>query len=440
MKAHFLRYWESLHSSFWFLPAILAIASAALALSAVAVDERAANILSDWKWLYSGGAEGASAVLQTIAGSMITIAGVVFSMTLVALTLASAQFGPRLLRNFMSDTVNQLVLGTFIATFIYCLLVMRTIRREDDVAFVPHFSVTLGVVLALVSMAVLIYFIHHVSLSIQADEVVARVAKELDQGLDRLFPEGIGKSASPEEGQDEELLAVLQQELRPVEARQDGYLQFMDADELMDLAVKHDLVMQVVERPGQYVTAHRPLILLAPADRASDKVRAAVSRAIIIGSQRTPSQDIQFAISQLVEIAVRALSPGVNDPFTAIRCIDRLGSAIYRLGSRPVPLRYRRDESNRVRIVARPVSFAEILDASLGPIRQNARASAAVMIRLIEVMAVIAEAVNRPEDRAAVLKHARLIADAARTLPEEGDRAVVEERLLAVLQLLNAPS
>jgi len=210
MKAQFLKYWEQLHSSFWFVPAILALGSTALALSAVALDEHATDVLRNWKWLYSGGAEGASAVLQTIAGSMITIAGVVFSMTLVALTLASAQFGPRLLRNFMRDTVNQLVLGTFVATFIYCLLVMRMIRHEDEVAFVPHFSVTLGVVLALVSMAVLIYFIHHVSVSIQADEVVARVAKDLDEGMDRLFPEDLGKSEPPAAGQDREALAVLE--------------------------------------------------------------------------------------------------------------------------------------------------------------------------------------------------------------------------------------
>jgi uncharacterized membrane protein len=440
MKVNFLKYWERMHSSFWFVPAILALASTALAFSAVALDEQAADVLSSWGWLYSGGAEGASAVLQTIAGSMITIAGVVFSMTLVALTLASAQFGPRLLRNFMSDTINQLVLGTFIATFIYCLLVMRTIRREDEAAFVPHLSVTLGVLLALVSMAVLIYFIHHVSVSIQADEVVARVAKELDEGLDRLFPEDIGNPKPPDEGRDRELLEVLKQESTAVDARQDGYLQFVDADALISLAVEYNLVIRLLQRPGQYVTADRPLVLLAPAARVSGEVTDAVSESILVGSQRTPSQDIEFAISQLVEIAVRALSPGINDPFTAIRCADRLSSAIYRLGRRPMPSPYRRDENNRLRIVAPPVSFTEILDASFGQIRQNARSSAAVTIRLMEVMAIIAESANRPEDRNAVLRHARLIADAGSELPEEADRATVDERLQAVLQALNGDS
>lgn len=439
MKAQLLKHWDRLHSSFWFLPAIMAIGATALASAAVALDERATDhALSRWEWLYSGGAEGASAVLQTIAGSMITIAGVVFSMTLVALTLASAQFGPRLLRNFMSDTTNQFVLGTFIATFIFCLLVMRTIRREDEVAFVPHLSVTLGVLFALISMAVLIYFIHHVSVSIQADEVVARVAKELDEGIDRLFPEDIGKALPPGQPRDREVLAVLEKQARAFGAPRDGYLQFIDADALMSLSVEHDLVMRFEQRPGQYVTAGRPLILLAPAVRVSEKVLAAVSKATIVGSQRTPSQDIEFAVSQLVEIAVRALSPGVNDPFTAIRCADRLGSAMHRLARRPAPSPYRRDKENRLRIVAPPVSFAEVLHASFNQIRQNAGSSGAVLVRLMEVLAIVAESTIRSEDRDAVKMQARLIADAAgRGLPEEADRAIVEERLQAVLRILD---
>ncbi len=134
-------------------------------------------------------------MLGTIAGSMITIAGVVFSMTLVALSLASSQLGPRLLRNFMRDTTTQVVLGTFVATFLYCLLVLRTIRRPEEFVFVPHLSVTLGVLFAVVSLGVLIYFIHHVSVSIQANEIVARVGAELIEGVDRLFPEQIGRGA-----------------------------------------------------------------------------------------------------------------------------------------------------------------------------------------------------------------------------------------------------
>ncbi|NDP40395.1 MAG: DUF2254 domain-containing protein, partial [Rhodoferax sp.] len=194
MKTLLLKYWDRLRSSLWFVPAVMAWLAVALAFGAVELDKA---VDEDWlqrlSWSYSGGAEGASLPLGTVAGSMIAIAGTVFSMTLVALSLASSQLGPRLLRNFMRDTANQVVLGTFVATFVYCLLVLRTIRRADEVTFVPHLSVSIGVLLAMVSIGVLIYFIHHVSVSIQADEVVARVGRELEDGIDRLFPGHLGK-------------------------------------------------------------------------------------------------------------------------------------------------------------------------------------------------------------------------------------------------------
>lgn len=163
-----ITYWEDIRSSFWFVPTLMAAASAVLAMCNIYLDH---TLPESWRgngWIYSGGAEGARAVLSVIASSMITVAGVVFSITIVALTLASSQFGPRLLRTFMRDTANQVVLGTFIATFLYCLLVLRTIRGLDEREFVPHLSVTVGVLLGVASLGVLIYFIHHVSVSIQA--------------------------------------------------------------------------------------------------------------------------------------------------------------------------------------------------------------------------------------------------------------------------------
>ena len=243
----------------------MACLAVALALSAVELDRAVAD---DWLqrlgWSYSGGAEGASLLLGTVAGSMIAIAGTVFSMTLVALSLASSQLGPRLLRNFMRDTANQVVLGTFVATFVYCLLVLRTIRRADEVAFVPHLSVSIGVLLALVSIAVLIYFIHHVSVSIQADEVVARVGKELEGGIDRLFPSQLGepRSEAATASGEAALPAAFAGEARPVGAAEDGYLQRVDADALMALASEEDLVLRLERRPGHYLVKGRAIVMV----------------------------------------------------------------------------------------------------------------------------------------------------------------------------------
>ncbi len=410
----------------------MAGAAIALAFATVALDEALSNQwLQARGWVYTGGAEGASLVLGTIAGSMITIAGVVFSMTLVALSLASSQLGPRLLRNFMRDTANQMVLGTFIATFLYCLLVLRTIRRVDEIAFVPHLSVTIGVLFALASIGVLIYFIHHVSVSIQADEVVARVGNELIQVIDGLFPQQFGRGEPLPEAEacDARLPEAFEREARPVGATGDGYLQRIDADTLMSLAEQEDVLFRVERRPGHYVVMGSPLATVWPGDRVTEKLAARVNSAFVVGSQRTPVQDVEFAVLQLVEIAVRALSPGINDPFTAVACVDRLGSALCRLAEREMPSPYRFDGQGRLRMVAPAVTFPGIVDAAFDQIRQSARSSAAVTIRLLETIAVIAAAAQRPEDRAALRRHAEMIARGAREeLPEGEDRRAVEAR------------
>jgi len=389
---------------------------------------------------YTGGAEGASTVLGTIAGSMITIAGVVFSMTLVALSLASSQLGPRLLRNFMRDTTNQVVLGTFVATFLYCLLVLRTIRRPEENVFVPHLAVTLGVLLAVASVGVLIYFIHHISLSIQADHIVARVGKEPIGGIDGIFPEHLDPVATSEATapRDSGLPADFDREARPIRAARDGYVQSIDIGRLQKLATTEDLVFRVERGPGTYVVEDRPLVHIWPAVRVTSRLADRVNAAFVIGSSRTPGQDIAFAVDQLVEIAVRALSPGVNDPFTAVRCVDRLGSALSRIAQREMRSTYHYDEHNRLRVFNPVVSFSDVLDTAFNQIRQNGAANAAVTIRLLDTLAVVASFAERPDDLEGLRRHADMIARGAREgLPEEEDRRIANQRYAAVRALLD---
>jgi uncharacterized membrane protein len=384
-----------------------------------------------------GGAEGASAVLGIIAGSMITIAGVVFSMTLVTLSLASSQLGPRLLRNFMRDTTTQVVLGTFIATFLYCLIILRTIRRADEVAFVPQLSVTVGVLLAVASVGVLIYFIHHVSISIQVNEIVAWISAELIEKVDGLFPDHIGRAASkiPTESPDASLLEAFQKNARPVGADGDGYLQFIDGEALLALAKEEDLVVRLERKPGNYIVAGTPLALIWPASRATDRQEDRVRTHFVLGHQRTSEQDIEFGVNQLVEIAVRALSPGMNDPFTAITCIDRLSSFLCRLAARDMPSHHRHDDQDRLRLIAPADTFPEITSAAFNQIRQHSHSCAAVTIRLLESIAVIAGFTHRSQDRAALRHQAEMIARGAiEGLTEKDDLRVVEERHQAAIE------
>ena len=450
MKTQLLKYWDRLQSSFWFVPAVMAFMAMALALIAVELDKAVLdNAILDkaidegWMqrlgWIYSGGAEGAGLLLGTVAGSMIAIAGTVFSMTLVALSLASSQLGPRLLRNFMRDTPNQVVLGTFVATFVYCVLVLRTIRRVDEGAFVPHLSVSIGVLLAMASIGVLIYFIHHVSVSIQADEVVARVGSELEDGIDRLFPGHLGKpgSESSNAPTDADLPAAFAREARPVGALEDGYLQRIDADALMALAAEEDLLLRLERRPGHYLDKGRALVMVWPGDRVTETLVDKINAAFVLGDQRTAAQDVEFSFQQLVEIAVRALSPGINDPFTAIACMDRLGSALCRLARREMPSPQHFDTRGRLRVVAPGSSFAGIVDTAFNQIRQSARSNPAVAIRMLDAIVQIAGHVHRAQDAVCLQRHASMIVRGAReAVPEADDLLAVEAAFMATVQAL----
>lgn len=440
MNLRLFHYWDWLRSTFWFLPALMAGTAILLALATVALDAGAAGQwLSAHGLIYSGGAEGASAVLGAIAGSMITIAGVVFSLTLVALSLASSQFGPRLLRNFMRDTTTQLVLGTFVATFLYCLFVLRTIRRESaEVSeFVPHLSVTLGILAVVISLGVLIYFIHHVSSSIQADELIASVYRDLDDAINRLFPEKIGHAARDDDG-DDDALAAFEREAGAVESARDGYLQAIDGEGLLKLATEEDLLLRIPHRPGHYIVAGTPLLLVRPGSRSDDEFSERVNGLFIIGSQRTGVQDLEYPVNQLAEIAVRALSPGVNDPFTALSCIDRLGSALCRLAQRDMPAAGRYDEADTLRVITAPLSFPAIVEAAFDPIRQYGRSSAAVTVRLLETIAVIATQTRRAGDRTALRSQAEMIVRGSRDgLAEETDRNTVQRRYQAAVRRLD---
>ena len=247
--------WDSLHSSYWFVPTLMAGLAIALAFAMLTLDQSGkSGPIEKLAWIYAGGPDGARTLLSTIAGSMITVAGTAFSITIVALTLASSQFGPRLLRNFMRDTGNQVVLGTFIATFIYCLLVLRTVRGDDYNVFVPQISVTVGIVLAMTSIGVLIYFIHHASTSIQAWHVIGEVGSDLDKAIDRLFPQKIGYGGAGDKRRwVEEIPVGFDREASPILATSSGYLQAIDDDKLMKIAKSKQLLVRIKHRPGKFV-------------------------------------------------------------------------------------------------------------------------------------------------------------------------------------------
>ncbi|HLL46520.1 MAG TPA: DUF2254 domain-containing protein [Longimicrobiaceae bacterium] len=417
----------------------------ALAYAMVQVDARATGLTERLGWVYSGGPEGARAVLSVVAGSVMSTAGVTFSITIAALSLASAQFGPRILHNFMRDTGNQVVLGTFIATFIYCLLVLRTVRGGESVGrYVPHLSVTVGVALGLASLGVLIFFIHHVSVSIQAPNVVAAVADDLHRHIEHVFPDQVGREPGPgrERAADSGLPAGFEERAVPVASGHDAYLQAIDQERLMRVAVEHDLLLRVETRPGTFVLRGGRLLSVWPPERCDGQVGKRLHAAFVFGAQRTHTQDVEFAVDQLVEIAVRALSPGINDPFTAMNCLDRLGAALCHFARREAPSPLRLDDAGKLRVVVESrVTFAGMVDASFNQIRQYGRSSASVTVRILETIARVMPCAGGDEERAALLRQAEMTARGARdAIPEPQDREDVEQRWRAVQRAADAGS
>lgn len=281
--------WEYLRGTYWAVPSAMAVAAVGLSVAMIQLDEAAtAGLLDRLSWVYTGGPEGARAVLSTIAASMITVAGVTFSITIVALTLASQQFGPRLLRNFLRDLGNQAVLGTFVSTFIYCLLVLRTVRGSDDEEFVPHLAVTVGVVLAMLSLGVLIFFIHHVATSIQASRIIANVAKDLEGAINRLFPETIGDDSATAEpgGASPGESDISDEGTREVRATTTGYVQAIDAQSLIGVARERNVVVRVRARPGAFVRKGQVLLTIRPTPSHGDRDDKPFQELFIIGSDR----------------------------------------------------------------------------------------------------------------------------------------------------------
>jgi len=424
---------EALRTTLWLVPTILVLLVVVLFAASFGIDRAASDgSLSLPSWLNHGGADAARAILTAIAAAVITVVGVVFSITIVALTLASTQFGPRMLRNFIRDAGTQLTLGVFVATFVFSVLALGSVSSAPAPEFVPHFSVSVALALLLVDLGVLIYFIHHVAKSIQITEVIGGIARDLGRALQtvayesaearRTVAPAVPRAASLAEVHDR--LAVSGIELT---ATRSGYLQAIDHRRLARIAARHGAVMSIAHRPGHFVVRGRPLAVVWP-PAAAPEVDRALRRAHVVGPSRTLAQDLQFAIDQLVEIAIRALSPAVNDTYTAITCIDWLGDAMCKLVSSGLPDGVYRDDRGEIRVIERALTYDRVINRAFDKIRQAGRGMPAVAIRQLENLAKIAEYAATGAQRDLVVRQADMIMrSATEAVPEPNDVEAVAE-------------
>jgi uncharacterized membrane protein len=423
---------SKLNSSYWFVPLVVTLGGVGLAILLLMLDSQVRlDPNSTMAVLRPSSAEGARALLSAVIGSMITAISVTFSVTIVALTVAAQHFGPRVLNNFVRQTSAQLVLGTFMATFAYSVLALGAIRGGAE-ADVPELAVSGAVVLVVLSIGALIYYVHHVSTTLQIGELAAAIVRDLRVAVSREEQAAGGAFVDPGTA-----IPDAPPGTSAVCALESGYVQRVDYDSIVKLASARDAVVWIRREPGAFLIAGTPLALVHPSAACDDVVASALRRACIVGRDRTLWHDPEFAVKQLVEIALRALSPGVNEPFTAMTCIDRLTEGLACVATAaPPPLR-RCDAAGVARVWVQTQPFSLLLRAAFDPIRIFAGTNPAIYARLLDSLGELAFIVRQEGERQLLRDQAETVQRAAaRALSDPEDLTYVAERHRNIVQQL----
>lgn len=434
-RSRIRRLWARATSSLWFVPGLMIALAIGLAVLLIDADGWIpAETLAEAPRLFGAGAEGSRALLSAVAGSMIAVAGVVFSITLVALSLTASQYSSRVLRNFMRNRANQAVLGTFVSIFVYCLVVLRTVRGpEEGDRFIPSVAVLVGLLLGVVGVLVLVFFIHHISTSIQASQLLAMTFEDTLEAAERSMP-------ADDDHRDDELAPVGSAEPRHplVRATSTGYLQAVDLSALRVFAEEHDRVLWIEHEVGEFVIAGIPMVSIGgepPSNPDHERLRATIS----IDADRSLTQDVPFGIRQLVDVALKGLSPGINDTTTAIMAIDYLTGLLQLLARRAMRSNVC-DDDGRLRVVLPERGYPELLSVAFDQIRRSAAGNATVLGRLLWSAEVLDEVVIAPRRRAAVLELARAVEWSIRhTVPNPADQVALLRRADPIMRRLRAP-
>ncbi|MBD3674945.1 MAG: DUF2254 domain-containing protein [Planctomycetaceae bacterium] len=437
MRIRLLNLWDHFRASFWFLPTIVISITILTAFILPQVDHWSHSwIVTYLPWLTTS-RDVALLLLSNIASSMITVAGIVFSLTVLILSNASSSYGSRIMRTYMQDPVTQFAIGAFVAPSLYCFLVLRHLGHSHGE--VPHLSVSIGILFTILNFGVLIYFVHHVALAIQAPQVIQSLSRELSFSIESLFPENLGQDSETDDVDPKRIGSFNEEGVTQIRASKEGYLQIVDLERLVEIARQREIAILVERRPGDFITRDQYVFRLTGLkDEVELKLIRELNETLFIGSRRTPRQDVECAVQEMVEVAVRALSPGINDPFTAITCLDYLTAAMAKLSQRQIPSSYRYDSDQKLRVIASPFTFTGVLDSGLNQIRQCSSGIASVLIRMLERLTMLATFVTRKQDRDGVRKHAEMVLrEAQQSLHEPEDLETIKNRYDDFLKALS---
>lgn len=418
----------------------MALCAVGLVAAGLAIDENLKDLgPNDVPWVvYMSRPDDVRDLLSTLLASMITMASLVFSITMVILTLASSQFGPRLIRNFMDNPQTHVVLGTYVMTIIYCLLILASVgSRVADAGDIslPYATVSVAIVLALISVCLLVLYLHSLARSIMSETVIDRVGQELDSILNALEPLQPGFQID-EPGKD--LPEDFKERAVFFGPDRAGYVESIEVEQVIQAAKEADIVVRFYFRAGDFVVEGGRDIGVYPPERSTKELAGAIRRAVTVGTHRTPVQDITFPIRHMVEIAVRALSPGINDPYTATAVINRLSVTLCQMMNKNLPPTTFDDTDGSLRMVWPSPSYASLISAAYDQIRQNGADKPLVVIHLVDAIARIADHAKIPAQTDALKGQLDLILNAARReVDDPSDLGAIEKRAGAVLSSLS---
>jgi uncharacterized membrane protein len=407
----FFRWRESLRTSLWLIPALCVATAAGLGLLLVEIDRNLDATIG-----FRGGPDSAHTFLSTISSSMITFTGLVFTITIVVLQLASQQFSPRVLRTFLRDRHSQFALGVFTATFAYALIILRAVRTEASAGgeFVPSLSVSVAFILVMLSLALFVDYIHHIAQSIRVPSITSSIAEETREAISDIYDH---------EHTDVPVPLPMGGRVVDLPAPKRGILTALDRDRLVSLAQREDCVVEVVPAIGDFVPEGSTLLRLhgKPAEPGAfvDQVG--------LGPERTMQQDPAFGFRQLVDIAERGLSPAVNDPTTAVQCVDEIHDLLRRLAVRAFPSGQRFDASGSLRLSFPVTSWDGYISLACDEIRQYGGGSIQIHRRLRSMLEDLMSVA--PRERHAPLRRQLTLLDesADLNLDHASDRASAKE-------------
>ncbi|MEL0614144.1 DUF2254 domain-containing protein [Marinomonas arenicola] len=400
-----LKTYDAVKTSFWFTPCLILLGTLFTCALLLSIDLYSDLHRAHWlHFLYHSDPDIIRSLLTTIASSVMTVVSITFSITIVALTNASSQFGPRLIRNFMEDISTQVVLGVFISLFVYCLILTRMTDNFAEPAFLPGLSIAGAAMMTLFGILLLIYFIHHVAQNLQSDHIIDNVYSELQNSIEKIFDQQKEKESTT---QDDHIATKSASPLL-LKSPQCGYVQAINYDQLTALMSKLDGYLEVLVAPGDFVV-YRKTSMRSTIKKLSTADEKSLHDCFTFGSKRTPIQDPEFAVDQLVEIALRALSPGINDPYSAIACVDKLTAMICDLTQETFPQGTAFDREGVKRMDYKVTSFEGLANTAYDQIRQYSPNCLAVCLRQLEGLACIAEQARKPSHWAFVRHQKHMI-------------------------------